>query len=68
MPSNPPLQTPADILQAALAKEKQAFAFYEENERHARIEMVRELLTTLKDEEQRHIRLIEAMLARIRLG
>ncbi len=68
MSSIPPLRTPADILQSALSKEKEAFTFYAEGERQAKIAMVRDLLTTLKNEEQRHIRLIEEMLARLRLG
>ena len=59
------LKTPADILKAALVKEQQAYDFYEQMIRNCKIEMVVELLETLKNEESRHLRLVRAMLAKM---
>jgi len=62
------LGTPDKILAAALEREKAACAFYANLARHARVEMVRELVEHLKDEEHKHVRRIEDMLARLNLG
>ncbi len=62
------LSTPDEILNAALAKERQSRAFYAGLAEQCRIEMVRELLEKLKDEENKHIKMIEEMLADLRLG
>ena len=62
------LSTPGDILRAALAKEKAAYRFYERIETQCRIDYVQELLCRLKDEEGKHIKLIDAMLADMNLG
>lgn len=69
MPNNPSsLSMPDEILDAALAKEHQARDFYTGLAARCRIEMVRDLLERLADEEYKHIRLIEDMQTRLRLG
>ena len=62
------LSTPDEILNAALAKERQARQFYAGLAEQCQIEMVRELLEKLKDEETKHERMIGDMLADLRLG
>ena len=61
------LKTPADILKAALVKEQQAHDFYEHMGLTCKVEMVVELLDLLKNEESRHLRLIQAMLAKLEI-
>ena len=63
-----PLTTPGDLLRAALEKEQQAHDFYEQAILSCKIDMVRELLEKLKDEESRHVRLVRDMLTKIELG
>jgi len=62
------LSTPDEILNAALVKERQSREFYAGLAEQCRIDMVRELLEKLKDEENKHVKMIEAMLAGMRLG
>jgi rubrerythrin len=62
------LSTPDEILNAALAKERQARQFYAGLAEHCQIEMVRELLEKLKDEENKHVKMVEDMLTNLRLG
>jgi rubrerythrin len=62
------LKTPQEILKAALIKEKQAHDFYQETAMHCKIEMVRELLESLANEESRHIKLVQNMLGKLELG
>jgi rubrerythrin len=62
------LSTPDEILNAALAKERQARQFYAGLAEQCQIEMVKELLEKLKDEENKHVKMIEEMLADLRLG
>lgn len=62
--------TPEEILEAALGKETAAYEFYstllrEGTHGHG---VVTELLTQLKDEEYKHIRLIEHKLEAMRMG
>lgn len=64
----PSMTTPGELLRAALVKEQQAHDFYNGALLHCKIEMVRELLEKLKDEESRHIHMIRNMLARLELG
>ena len=45
------LRTTDQILQVALAKEKEARDFYDEQAVHCRVDFVRKLLEKLKDEE-----------------
>jgi rubrerythrin len=62
------LRTPEQILQAALAKEKEARDFYDEQATHCGVEFVRNLLEKLKDEESKHIRMVQAMIAKLNVG
>jgi len=64
----PKLSTPGEILQAALAKEKAAYRFYERVEQESRIDYVQELVRRLKNEEAKHVRLIDSLLVRMKLG
>lgn len=68
MRDNRRLNTPDEILNAALAKERQARQFYAGLAEQCQIEMVRELLEKLKDEENKHVKMVEDMLADLRLG
>jgi len=61
-------RTPAEILKAALAREKAARDFYGNLARSCRVDFVRELLEQLKDEESKHIRLIQNMLTKLSSG
>jgi rubrerythrin len=63
-----PLSTPDEILNAALTKERQSREFYAGLAEQCRIDMVRRLLEKLKDEETKHVRMIEDMLKDLRLG
>jgi rubrerythrin len=60
--------TPDKILVAALEREKAAHAFYSDLAKQTRIEMVRRLVEHLKDEEHKHVHMIEEMIARLNLG
>jgi len=62
------LSTPDDILKTALLKEKEARQLYSDLSAHTRIEMVRKLADKLKDEEGRHVKLIEDMIAKLNCG
>ena len=68
MNDTPKLKSPDEILRAALVKETQARDFYAGVAADCRIEIVRELVEKLKDEETKHIRMIEAMMTRLSLG
>jgi len=68
MCDNRRLSTPDEILNAALVKERQSREFYAGLAEQCRIDLVRELLEKLKDEENKHVRMIENMLADLRLG
>jgi len=68
MRDNRRLSTPDEILNAALVKERQSREFYAGLAEQCRIDLVRELLEKLKDEENKHVRMIEDMLAGLRLG
>ena len=68
MRDNRRLSTPDEILNAALVKERQSREFYAGLAEQCRIDLVKELLEKLKDEENKHVRMIEDMLADLRLG
>lgn len=68
MPAPENLSTPAEMLTAALAKERQAYAFYEGMLKLTKVRMMQDLLIMLKDEELKHVRLIEQKLAQLRRG
>jgi rubrerythrin len=60
--------TPDEILEAALAREEEALAFYADLAGHCRTDVVRELLERLKDEESRHTHLIRDLITKLNLG
>jgi rubrerythrin len=62
------LSTPDEILNAALVKEHQSRQFYAGLAEQCRIEMVKRLIERLKDEEEKHVKMIEEMQANLRLG
>lgn len=62
------LTTPDEILTVALAKEKAAYRFYQRVENLSRIDYVQELVRRMKDEEAKHIKLIENMIVKMNLG
>ena len=62
------LRTPDQILRVALAKEKEARDFYDEQAAHCRVDFVRKLLERLKNEESKHIRLVQGMMTKLEAG
>jgi rubrerythrin len=62
------LKTPDEILQAALAREEEARDFYADMATHCRVGFVKELLERLKDEETKHVRMIQDMITKLNLG
>ncbi len=62
------LSTPDEILNAALVKERQSRQFYGGLAEQCRIDMVKQLIEKLKDEENKHVKMIEEMLSNLRLG
>ncbi len=62
------LNTPDEILSAALAKERQSRQFYTGLAERCTIDMVRQLIEKLKDEENKHVKMIEEMITNLRLG
>ena len=68
MKKNRQLMTPNQLLQVALDKEEEAHRFYDRLLGECRADMVRELLERLKNEEYKHIRMVEEMITRLNLG
>jgi len=62
------MKTPDQILQMALAKEKEARDFYDAQATHCPVDFVRKLLEKLKDEESKHIRMVQSMIAKLSTG
>jgi rubrerythrin len=62
------LRTFDQILQVALAKEKEARDFYDEQAANCRVDFVRKLLEKLKNEESKHIRLVQDMITKLKVG
>jgi rubrerythrin len=62
------LKTLNEILDAALAREKEAHLYYSEALKVATAGPVRNLLEELKDAEYKHVQIIEKMIERMRLG
>jgi rubrerythrin len=60
--------TPDEILRAALEKETQARDFYAGLEATCAVDFVKELLQTLQNEENKHMRMIQDMLGRLDAG
>ena len=63
--SRPP-GTPIDILTAALKKEREAYSFYNQLINSSTVTVVQELLEQLRDEEHKHILMIEGKISRLR--
>ena len=61
-----PSGTPIDILTAALKKEREAYAFYNQLINSSTVTVVQELLEQLRDEEHKHILMIEGKISRLR--
>ncbi len=61
-------KTPVEILKDALAREQAAHDFYAQMMLNCKTDMVVELLETLKNEESRHIRLVQAMIVKLKLA
>jgi rubrerythrin len=68
MAEDAPLMTLNQLLQIALAKEEEAHRFYDQLLAECRADPVRDLLERLKNEEYKHIRMIEEMIARLNQG
>ena len=62
------LKMPDEILNYALEQEKKTHNFYSRMAINCRVTVVRELIEQLKEEEYKHIKLIEGMLIRLRSG
>lgn len=60
--------TPEEILRQALAKERTAFSYYDRMLKATSIEVIKDLLQDLKNEEYKHIKMIESRLARLTVG
>ena len=66
--SNKPMRTPGEILEVALALEKEAHAFYNNALKTAGNPQVRELLEHPADAEYKHARLVEKKMAELLKG
>ena len=64
----PRLTTPHEILHAALENEERAHRFYESLLIDCQTDNVRKLVETLRDEEYRHMALIQDMITKLNLG
>lgn len=62
------LKTPVEILNAALKKEHAARDFYAGLADRCRVDFVQDLLRRLQNEEEKHVDLIQKMLARLASG
>ncbi len=62
------MATPDEILRMARENETQARDFYEEMAINCSVDFVKELLETLQNEETKHIRMIDHMLAKLESG
>jgi rubrerythrin len=65
---NKKLRTPIDILEAALAKERDAYRFYDDLLKEVKVVMVQEILEKLRDEEHKHILMIEREITKTKRG
>jgi rubrerythrin len=64
----PKLTTPLEILEAALEKEEDAYNFYGVLLERTKIEMLQDVLETLRNEEYKHMEIIKKMIADIKFG
>ena len=60
--------TPEKIIEAALKMERAAYDFYSRILTHSKTDIITELAEELKDEEYKHIKLIEKIAVDIRIG
>ncbi len=60
--------TPEEILNRALAKEKAAFNYYDRMLRSTNIDLIQGLLQELKNEEYKHIKMIESKIRQLSVG
>ena len=65
---HPTSQTPLEILQAALEKEKDAYRYYDTLLNTTTVFFLQELLEQLRDEEHKHVLMIEKILAKMQSG
>lgn len=69
MSTQPPTpQTPIEILQTALKKEKDAYHFYDTLLNSTTVLFLQELLEQLRDEEHKHVLMIEKILRKMQSG
>jgi len=69
MSTQPPTpQTPIEILQTALKKEKDAYHFYDTLLNSTTVLFLQELLEKLRDEEHKHVIMIEKILSKMQSG
>jgi rubrerythrin len=59
---------PDQILQEALRRETDARDFYSNVAENCHVDFVKKLLERLKNEESRHISLVQEMISRLNLG
>ena len=62
------MSEPGEILRTALQKESEARDFYAEMAATCKVDFVCDMLTTLQNEEEKHVHMIKAMLARLEIG
>ncbi len=62
------LNTYEKILEAALKKEKAAYAFYEKHMKNSKVRLLQEIFEELRDEEAKHVAVIQKKLEEIRYG
>ena len=62
------LMTAQEILEAALVKEEGAYRFYDAVMNKTKVDFVKDLVSQLRAEEQKHILLIRKKLADLNLG
>ena len=67
-PETPTPQTPIEILQSALKKERDAYHFYENLLDTTTVFFLQDLLEHLRDEEHKHILMIEKEIAKLTSG
>ena len=58
----------SQILEVALKREREAYRFYDRLLSETKVGILKEILEQLRDEEQKHIRMIEKKIAQMNLG
>ena len=61
-------KTPVEILQIALKKEQSSLRLYDNMLKEARVDFVRELLEKLRDEEFKHVQMVEKRISQLEMG